>query len=428
MKLNMSMSQRRLYKLIMTSKMEQSLYMLQAPITDIAEYLQHKANENPFLHSELAADSYVSSVPSERGSDPGTLALYGSGGLLANVEDQLILTDCSEALRRKTVFLAGNLDEAGYLRIDLGEAAAFLNCSIEDVEQALELLQSFEPAGIGARDLRECLLLQIARDCSAAPYAEDIIKRFLQDLAEGTALSIQQKLKITKDELETAIDYIRGLDPRPASFYTEPELLQIVPEAEITWAQDQLEVRLLDKYMPIVSLNEDYLEILSRQDMSPELKEQWFEAQSLIANLERRKQTLRQVILTVVNAQKYAFKEGLTKLNPFLLKDAASALQLHESTVSRAIQNKYIQTDFGVIPIKVLFSKSIRTADGQGVSVPYVKSRIAAMVRQEDRQKTISDAEIAERLKEEGIRISRRTVAQYRQSLNIKNSSQRNQK
>lgn len=433
MKLETSLEMRQFMRLALTPQMRQSLSFLQSSTYDLGDYLLQKSQENPFIEVDWSWDASPSSrqhgTSLSQGYVSGPVQWIASGkaGPEEHLAEQLRWTECPDDLRKIVSYLIGNVDESGYLRMNTEEAAEFLKTEPQAVEQAVQLLHTFEPPGIGARSLRECLLIQIRRDPDAVPYAEDIIDMFIEDLAKGKTEKIRQALNIQQEEIEDAVDYIRGLHPRPGSQLSSDEAPYIVPDAEVAVKNGEIEVQLLDASMPKIVLRQEYIDVLRQraQDTDPLLMKQMKEAATLADCLDKRNQTLKRVIVTIAEAQTDFFQTGWAGLHALTSKQLAKQLQLHESTVSRAVQHKYVKTDYGVVPLKSLLCKALPTEEGRHVSVPSVKSKIAEWIRREDKQKPLSDAQIAARLMKDGIVLSRRGVAKYRHELKIRNASMR---
>ncbi len=433
MKSSMQLEQRQFMKLALTPQMHQALHFLQSSVAELGEFLEQKVLENPFLDFEWKSGGEAP-FPRTRatgGADGPSGGLEhiasSAGGLEDYIMEQLRMSACPKHIGKIAAYLAGNIDEAGYLRIGTPEAASALQVPPEQVEEAVRLLQSFDPPGIGARNLQECLLLQIRSHEDPAPYAEEIIARFIEELAAGKTQVIMKALSIGREALEAAVHFIQSLDPRPGSGYGPARETYVVPDAEIAESGGRLEIRMLDSSLPAVMIHEEYKDFFDKsgKEIEPALLEKWNEALSIVANLEKRKRTLHRVIVTIAEAQNAFFHGGWEQLRALTNKRLAEMLELHESTVSRAVQHKYVRTRFGVIPLKSLLSKPLPTRKGTQVSARAVKSKIAQIVGSEDKNSPFSDQKIAELLQAEGIMISRRGVTKYRHELKIMSTSLR---
>ena len=428
----MHLEQRQFMKLVLTPQMHQALHILQASAPELGEYLERIAANNPFLEIEWKDGG----VPFHRvGGASGTadsrggferMASSSGGGLEAHLLQQLRMSGCPKRTEKIAAFLIGNVDEAGYLRIRIPEAASILNVSEEETEEALRLLQSFDPPGIAARSLQECLLLQIQSHDDPAPYAEEIIAHHIEDLASSRVQLIMKSLGIGREELEEAVHFIQSLNPRPGMAFSPAEESYVVPDAEIAVTPDgRLEIRMLDASLPAVTMLEEYRELFDGGDVDPALREKWNEALAIVASLEKRKSTLHRLIVTIAEAQREFFRGGWECLRALTNKDLAKMLDLHESTVSRAMQNKYVLTPCGVIALKSLLSTPLPTSRGTPVSARAVKNKIAQLIREEDKRAPLSDQKIAEFLQADGIMISRRGVTKYRHELKIMSAPMR---
>jgi RNA polymerase sigma-54 factor len=432
MKGGMQLEQRQFMKLVLTPQMHQALHVLQASVPELGEFLERKASENPFLEIEWKSGGEASYIrASSAGSDSSSGGLEFRASASEGLEDyllqQLRMSGCPKPMEKVAAFLIGNIDEAGYLRIDTAEAASILNVSEEQVEEAVRLLQTFDPPGIAARNLQECLLLQIRSHDNPAPYAEEIIAMYIEELAAAKTQFIMKSLGIEREDLEEAVQFIQSLNPRPGLEYSQVQESYVIPDAEITVSQERLEIRMLDASLPAVTIHDEYKELFAASggEIDPALREKWNEALAIVASLEKRKSTLHRLIVTIAEAQSEFFHGGWDRLRALTNKQLAEMLDLHESTVSRAIQNKYVLTRFGVIALKDLLSTPLPTRKGTQVSARAVKSKIAQMISEEDKRAPLSDQKIAELLQADGIMISRRGVTKYRHELKIKSASLR---
>ena len=304
----------------------------------------------------------------------------------------------------------------------------------ENVKRALILLHNLEPAGIGARDIKECLILQLKRLGKDNEMLEKIINNHLEDLADNKYQLIGKALKITAKEAQSFGDLIKTLEPKPSrGFYTGENMKFIIPDAEIKKIGNEFFIVMNDKVLPKLSINSMYNEILRDNDDKDAVKyieEKIDKALFLVKSIDHRKTTLHKVLEKIVKKQRGYFEKGESALIPMTLKEIAEEIDMHESTVSRAIREKYILTSFGTIKIKDLFTNGIQTNGKnsnkiEDISVVNIKKIIEKMVNEEDKVKPLSDQIICEKLNKNGMNISRRTVAKYREEIGIKSSSKR---
>ena len=422
------------YKLVMTPEMKQSLHLLMLPGYELFSFLREQMLNNPLLELEEPYEPRYLNRSSKRLSretgefDPLWSAKENGQTLEQFVIDQLRLLSLPPEIRQVAVFLAGNLNDSGYLDIELSEVCERLNVSYEQAAFALKQLQALDPAGIGSRDLRECLLLQISRDPLSVPYADRIVACYLDDAAYMRISSMTKGLGILKQEAAAAIRYIQSLNPRPGQQIGAVDYTYVVPDAVVEDSSGGVVISLHAANQPKLQLNSDYLTLMRKLDGGDEaiLLGHWFQsARWLIRCIEQRKQTLLRVIHAIMEEQRSFVVNGMKALRPMTLSDIAVRLDLHESTISRAVQEKYIMTPHGVFALRSFFTTRLATSDGSDASSHTVKVRIKEFIDQENKQCPLSDQKLAALLSSEGIQISRRTVAKYREEMKLSSSSKR---
>ena len=357
---------------------------------------------------------------------------------------QLGLRILNERQLKIAEYIIGNIDEDGYLRRDIDEIiddmAFSLNMEVDEREvlDILEIIQDFDPPGVGARDLQECLLLQIkTKDLSdpAVKTAYRIIKELFDEFTKKHYDKILKKLNITDDELKDALEEILKLNPKPGSSYSNPlskTVQHIIPDFILDYENDEFKLTLNNKNIPELRVSNTYSDMLeeysnNKKNQSKELKEavmfvkqkldsaKWF-----IDAIRQRQNTLMMVMNAILEFQKEYFKDGdETKLRPMILKDIAEMTGLDISTISRVSNSKYIQTHFGIFPLKYFFSEGMQTDSGEEVSTREIKKILEELISAEDKHKPLTDDKLAGILKEKGYNIARRTVAKYREQLNI---------
>ncbi|AOY54077.1 RNA polymerase factor sigma-54 [Clostridium perfringens] len=456
MDFNLNLTQEQ--KLIMTQQMQLSIKLLQMSTYDLREYIEKEFSENPVLEAQyedtkevskeqdrleykelvkyLESDNYGSQSYGEydeEGISPFTF-ISKPESLTDYLEGQILELPIDEYMRSVCSYMVECLDQKGYLDIKKEELMNELDCSEETFNRALIVIQNLEPAGIGARDLKECLEIQLERKGENDPIVKEIIDNHLDDLADNRYQVIAKDLDITPKKAQDYGDLIKTLEPKPSrGFYTGDEVGFIIPDAEIRKIDGEFFILMKDGVLPMLSVNPLYKDILKDSTNDKEateyVKEKIDKAMFLIKSIEQRKSTLHKVLQKILEKQKDYFEKGEKYLKPMTLKEIAEKLEMHESTISRAIRDKYILTSMGTIKIKDLFVNSISNkekSDGEeDVTVINIKKVLEEVIKEEDKRKPLSDQAISEILKEKGMAISRRTVAKYREELGIKSSSKR---
>lgn len=433
MQLGQYLNQEQHVRVTMTPELKQSIFILQLSNLQLNSYLRELEAENPLIEIEWADNSYFASHKKSDHSafnqaDSLSSTSVSRGTLEDWIMDQLRMIEYSPEEFKAVSYYAGNLDEAGYLSVSLEEASYALNMPPELLESALEKLQSFDPPGIGGRNLRECLALQIRRDPDAHPEALKVVELYLEDLAKGKHDKIANELDIDIQEVSNILDYIRSLNPRPGLEFGQSEQQNIVVDAKVYLEKNNYVIEMNRQIAPKVSINTSYLQLLKKKwdrEVARYYQEKLRSAEWLIRSLDHRSHTLFKVIYVIVEEQFTFLHEGISGLKPMKLKSIAQKLGIHESTVSRAVKNKFIDTPRGIFELKYFFSNGIQTAEGEQVSSKIIKNRIKDLIAEEDKKKPLSDQKIAFLLNKKGIQISRRTVAKYREEEHILSSSLR---
>jgi RNA polymerase sigma-54 factor len=353
------------------------------------------------------------------------------------------LSDLNEEEELIAEYIIGNIDEDGYLRRDLlsiSDDLAFhmnIEVKLEDLQRYLDIIQDFDPAGVGARDLQECLLLQILRKkgkdstCLAAKILQDNFEEFTKKHYD----KIIRKYDITEDELKEAIDEILKLNPKPGSSYSNPMSKSnqvIVPDFLLDNSEGELQLSLNQRNAPDLQLNGTYLDLMktysgnknrTSKDQKEALmfmKQKLDSAKWFIDAIRQRQQTLMVTMSEIIKFQKEFFQEGdETKLRPMILKDIADITGLDISTISRVSNSKYIQTHFGIYPLKFFFSEGMQTDTGEEVSTREIKKILQECIANENKRHPVTDEKLADILKEKSYIVARRTVAKYREQLGI---------
>lgn len=325
-------------------------------------------------------------------------------------------------------YLILNIDAKGYLTIEDEEVAEQMNVTVKEVKKARDIIIQLEPVGVGARDLRECLLLQAKKIYPDDRLLITVIDQYLIPLANKQWEKISENLNISLQKVKTIYQTIRTFNPKPAaSFsveannYVEPDIvIEAHPE------KDKFFISLNDRYLPEIKFNNIYSQYVKDSEIEKFVKDCYHKYQWLRNSIEQRRETILKIMKVIVNKQQAFLKEGFRSLQPLTLREVAEEIGMHESTVSRATANKVVQTPLGVFELRKLFSTKLATNSGEETSKTKVKLQIKQIIAEEDKYRPFSDQKIADILnKEKGIIISRRTVAKYRDELKIPASSRR---
>jgi len=345
---------------------------------------------------------------------------------------QLHLSNLSETQKEVGTLIIGNLGRDGYLESTLAEIAEVAQCEEDCVEEVLQLIHEFDPIGIAARDLQECLLIQARNLKLEDDLAIDIITNHLHDLENRNYHAIVKATGRSQEDIQGAIDIITGLDPKPGRAYDEEEVQYISPDIFVYKVDNEFVILLNEDGMPKLRISPFYREALSKDGKVTEQAREYIQgklrsAAWLIKSIHQRQRTIYRVAESIIKFQRDFFEKGIAHLKPLVLRDVAEDLSMHESTISRVTTNKYMHTPRGVFELKYFFNSSISSFSGGAVASESVKERIRQLVQNEDPRKPYSDKAIVEELREENIDIARRTVAKYRELLGILPSNLRKQ-
>jgi RNA polymerase sigma-54 factor len=448
-------------KLKMTPELCLAIKILQLSTMELSQYVEKELLENPMLdlcedptktgenivkpcsdgkEREIDWDEYFqncsdfgySRMPKEKKEDEINYEnlITFTPSLQDHLMMQLHLCTTSKTSFKIGKFLIGNIDKRGYLILDIEDAVRFLKVTFAEVEQVLKLIQTFEPIGVGARNLKECLLIQIEQKCVATPAMRGLVANHLKDLAEARYTRIAEALGITLLEVQRIKDIILTFDPKPGISFSSPDDTHyIIPDASVEKTGDEYTIVMNDTISPRLSINPYYRSLLHTEDKesntSKYLTNRLDSALWLIKSIEQRRNTLQRVIKSIVEVQQDFLDYGLIHLKPMTLKQIAEKIDVHESTVSRAIKGKYVQTPRGVFELKFFFKSGIENENGSITSSESIKKRMKQIVENEDRYNPMSDRKIADVLNHKGIVVSRRTVAKYRDEIGIPSSVRR---
>jgi RNA polymerase sigma-54 factor len=337
--------------------------------------------------------------------------------------EQVRESNLSEEKHPIAELLIGNIDDYGYLKTNLDELALATNLPAGKIEDVLRVIQTFDPPGVGARDLQECLLLQLERagQCESLEYR--IIKDYMDALGKRRIPEIARGLGLDVEDVQEAIGSIGRLEPRPGRAYLADNNQYILPEVFVQRVGDDFVVTTNNEQIPHLRISNTYKDLMAQSGNSSEvinyIREKIRAGKFLIKSLHQRQQTILNIAMEIVKRQRDFMEKGVSFLKPLTMVQVAEAVGVHETTVSRAVSSKYMQTPQGIFEMKYFFTAGIQTSSGEGLSNTSVKDMIAEMFRKEDTNRPLSDQEIVKMLQEKGIVIARRTVAKYRSELNI---------
>jgi RNA polymerase sigma-54 factor len=350
-------------------------------------------------------------------------SLVASTSLQETLVEQMRLSELSEEQRQIAQLVIGNIDDHGYLQSSLAELAGLTSISQDQIEAVLKVVQTFHPPGVGARDLRECLLLQLERRGQQETLDYRIVQHCMEALGKRRIPEIARKLGATLDEVQDAFRRIGSLDPRPGRAYSPDGNQYIVPEVYVQDVDGEFVVSTSNDHIPHLRISNLYKDLMSQPDSSGEVRDYIREkiraGKFLIKSLHQRQQTILNIAKEIVNRQRDFMEKGVAHLKPLTMVQVAEVVGVHETTVSRAVSGKYMETPQGTYEMKFFFTSGIQTASGTDVSNTSVKDMLNDMIKKEDSTQPLSDEEIVKLLSDKGIKIARRTVAKYRSELNI---------
>ncbi|MEW6741180.1 MAG: RNA polymerase factor sigma-54 [Planctomycetota bacterium] len=468
MKLELSLSQRPELRLQLSPQLIQRIEILQLASQDLRDLIEQELLENDALEtkepvpepeelartaqatsergddeSEVNIDSLVEWSepfrPSRRSSDPDVdpkmEAMQNTASrpmtLQEHLEEQLLLAEAEPPIRDLARLIIYNLDDRGYLRIPLEELLIPFDerYTLEQAAEALALVQSLEPRGVGARDDKECLLLQLDRAHPCYPLLRRLIVEHLEDLSKNRLPKVAKETGESIDTIKEMLEEFKRFDLSPGTQYSTEEPHYIYPDVVVELVGDHYELRLEDNSYPQLRVSQAYVNMVRNKDVDPDLrkhiKKNIESARWLIESIEQRKSTLQRVAMEIVKRQQAFLDHGVKFLKPLKMQEVADALGIHVSTVSRAISDKYIQTHRGIFPMKFFFTGAAQGANGAVESRAGVKQKVKEIIDSEDRKLPLSDEEIVDKLKALGLDIARRTVTKYRKALHIPSSRQR---
>lgn len=453
MKIGYELTIEQTQKLSMTPELIQAIQILQYNNQELNEYIDKEILENPILESEyhkesdtdididslrdqlIQADENVEAYKQWESHSTGDEYSYENFvafnyTLTEFLIEQLHFSSLKGQDAEIGRYIIENIDDKGYLSMSLEEICRVLDVDLDSCERVLDVIHTFEPSGVGARDLNECLIIQLASLGELTDEIEFIISNRLKDLADNKYALISKEVGISPSEVQDIADLIKTLEPKPGrGFDSDNSVKYIIPDIYVEAVNDEYIVNANDASTPSLHISSYYNSLIeeakSDKELSNYLNNRFNSAMWLMKSIEQRKKTIYNVASAIVQFQNDFFAKGDKFLKPLTLKQIAETVGVHESTVSRAINGKYMQCPRGVFELKYFFTGGILNDDGSGVSSNSIKSMIKEFVDAEDDKKPLSDSKISELLHEKGIDISRRTVAKYRDDIGILPSSKR---
>jgi RNA polymerase sigma-54 factor len=426
--------------------------LLYMPLLDLQQYLKQELVVNPFLEMVEDQDA-VETTPAEEieqsdedevdwekilldGFDNGyrgnpqevfefhervqvtTITLYD------HLRRELYLLKMSDDEQKIGEEIIGNINEDGYLTCDLPDIAESLSVDVSEVEPILKIIHGIEPTGVGARNLQECMLLQLEEQDGQDSPAYVIVRDFFEQLSQHKWNEIAQQMGMSVKEIQNHSDRIAGLEPKPGRIYSSVEDQYVIPDIIVEKKDNDYVIYLNDGNLPRLRRSTSYYEVArDKKDFKGDTKKFIYEkmnsANWLIQAIEQRRQTMLKVMSYIVDRQREFFDKGISYLKPLTLREVAETIEMHESTVSRVTNQKFCQTPRGVFKLKFFFSSGIETYDGEEVSARGIKAKISRLIEEEEPSKPYTDQAIVNYLKQEGIKIARRTVAKYRDQMGI---------
>ena len=454
--------------LIMTPRLQQALKLLQVPTLELQQILKQEIMQNPLLEEvdesvdseDLAKEDSPEEAANEEAEDPAeedpidwseymqdgafdrAYVLPGEQAAAFLEKVQVTRTSLAESLLEQlhflnlgsvrmqlAEFLVGSLDDRGYLATPLEDVSHATGQAVEECEKVLTLIQALEPVGVGARDLRECLLIQLEARGEKDTLAWRIIHDHFDNLVNRRFPEIARQLKCRPEEVQAAADVVATLNPKPRLQVSSEDPKYVTPDLIVERVDEEYVVLLNDRHLPRLRISSAYEGVLKDKKKSEctegEAKTREYihsklnSAKWLIQTIEQRRRTMIKVMTSIIREQREFFDKGIAFLRPLTLQQVARQIDMHESTVSRVCSGKYVQTPRGVFELKFFFSSGLETDDGEDVSARTARDIIKTLIDEEDKRDPLSDDKIAKLLHDRGLKIARRTVAKYREQLSI---------
>ena len=449
---------------VLAPQLQQSLQILQVPMLELRNLIQQEIETNPTVeleqteptiedkqaeHDEFKEEfdrlakldeewrDYMaqSSSYSGRSSEDEERrqfffdSLVKEETLQQHLLEQIDTTDIAPEDRKVAELIIGNIDEVGFLQASAEDIAKNTGMEVEDIDRVIQVVQTFHPVGVAARDLRECLLIQLRRIGKEQSLEYRIVDRFLDDLGKRRFPEVARRLGTTVEQIQRAANFIATLDPKPGQIFSADPNNYVLPDVTVERIGDQWQISLNGDQIPHLRISNTYKDLMASErngaDVRDYIRDKIRSGKFLIKSIHQRQQTISNIAHQIVSRQKGFLESGPSALKPMTMVQIADVVGVHETTVSRAISGKYISTPHGVFEMKYFFTPGYETDDGVSMSNTSVKGAISELVKTENAKEPLSDKEIVEVLKKRGIPIARRTVAKYRNELNILPSNMR---
>lgn len=432
--MKLMMEQKQTLKMVMTQELRQAIEILQLSTYELFQFIQEQAMENPLIElksKEIESDSYQFNT--KKGVyhdefDPLHNITKNEVNLYDYLLEQVTFLNLPPEQEEVVRFLILNINEVGYLDVNEDDIQAHLNVEHELMQHARRILHGLEPCGIGARNLADCLLIQAKREYPHDDLLHKVIADYLQDLADKRWEKIAKALAVSLHDIQEVFHTIQEFNPRPALAFDTAKSDYIVPDITIDYDLDnEFSIQLHEHYIPNIYFNNDYVaQMKQSHELSQYIQQQYKQFNWLQTSIEQRRNTILKIMKVLITYQREFLVKGARFLKPLTLKEVAVEIDMHESTVSRAIANKIIQTPLGIFELRQFFSTKLTSTNEKETSQAEAKEMIKSVIEQEDKYKPLSDQKISEYLKSEyNIVLSRRTVAKYREELSILSSSKR---
>ena len=465
--LSLTQTQQQRLQMVLAPQLRQSLALLQVPILELRSLVQQEMEQNPTLEEQPVETASLDAEPAEpagpeenkeldfkeefevlarldeewreyfqqdQAARPYTAeaaakrqhffdSLTQPESLQEHLRGQLILAALPEEDHRAAEMLIGSLNDDGYLITPLEELAHSTGMDPAQLDDLLKIVQEFDPIGVGARDLKECLLLQLKRLGKSEDPAATVVRDHLDDLGAKRYAQIAKAMKVTPEAVADLARFISTLEPRPGRMFSAESPAYVLPEVQVQKVGGEYLVTLNHDQVPRLLISRHYRQLMEDPGTTAEVRDYIREkvraGMFLIRSIQQRQQTIYRIAVEIVAIQRDFLEQGLSHLRPLTMAEIAGKLGLHETTISRAIANKYMQTPRGTFEMKYFFTPGYQGRDGQQVSNKTIKDSIARLVQEEDPRQPLSDQAIVARLKEQGYEVARRTIAKYREELRI---------
>lgn len=461
-------------RLIMSPQMQQAIQLLQMPIMEISAAIDEEMQTNPVLEYSEPLRESTQETPSEEHTEVAEMNFsrddfevlkhlseefdghFAESGNYytrrTQEEDKLKTFQETNIVQEQSLFrhlmeqaehsfthpddlrmaecIIGNLDESGFLGCSLEEIGVLNNFELLDLSEILEEIQRFEPRGVGARDLRESLLIQLRVQHKQDSLAYDIVDKYYDDLLHNRIPAIKAGLKVSAEDIRVAVEEdICPLDLSPGGSRTQAPVHYVTPDVTVDLDGDVLTASINDERIPSLRLNHRYLRMLEGNELTSEAKEyvkqKVMSGKWLLKSLHQRHDTVLRITDYLIEQQREFFTQPDGQLKPLTMKRVAEALDIHESTVARAVANKHVSCDRGIVPLRSFFTNAYKTQEGDNISANTVKGQVRDIIETEDKAKPLSDEAISRMIRDSGVQCARRTVAKYRKELNLGNAAQR---